>query len=106
MTVKCPRGHWYDPDAPDGTGRCPQCAIQTQKDTAVSEDDVLAIINLPTDAPGAAHHADDAEKSVASNSGITRRKKVCPECAHEASYSFVYCPRCGAPLKLVSVELH
>ena len=105
MAVKCSRGHWYDPDALGGMGRCPQCAIQTQNDTAVSDDDILAIMNLPADAACAAHHADGVEKSVASNAAITRRKKVCPECSHEASYSFVYCPRCGAPLKLISVEL-
>jgi len=87
-------------------GRCPQCAIQTQGDTAVSDDDVLAIMGLPADVACAARHTNDAEKGVVSSSGITRRKKVCPECSHEASYSFVYCPRCGAPLKLVSVELH
>ena len=106
MAVKCSRGHWYDPDDPDGMGRCPQCAIQTQTDTSVSDDDVLAIMNLPAEASCAVHHADDLENGIASNSTITRRKKVCPECSHEASFSFVYCPRCGAPLKLVSVELH
>ena len=42
---------------------------------------------------------------VSSGSGIMRRKKICPECSHEASFSFVYCPRCGAPLKLASVEM-
>jgi hypothetical protein len=106
MAVKCSRGHWYEPDGPDASGRCPQCAIQTQHETSVSDDDVLAIINTPAEVTTVAHHADNIEKCVASNSGVTRRKKVCPECSHEASYSFVHCPRCGAPLKLVSVELH
>jgi hypothetical protein len=106
MAVKCSRGHWYEPDAPNGTGRCPQCAGQTQTDTAVSDDDVLAIMNLPVEASCVVHRADELEKGVVSSSAITRRKKICPECSHEASYSFVYCPRCGAPLKLISVELH
>jgi hypothetical protein len=103
MAVKCPKGHWYEPDAAGGTGRCPQCATQTQSETSVSDDDVLAIINLPLDGDAAAHH-DEAHKS-GPGSAIMKRKKVCPECAHEASFSFVYCPRCGAPLKLVTVEL-
>ena len=104
MPVRCPKGHWYDPDAPGATGRCPQCAIQTQNETSVSEDDVLAIINLPLEGGWCRPHHEDAPKT-GSGSAIMRRKKVCPECSHEASFSFVYCPRCGAPLKLVSVDL-
>jgi hypothetical protein len=103
MAKKCPNGHWYDPDAPGALGRCPQCATQTQHDTSVSDDDVLAIMSMP-DEPGktAATGAESAKST--SGSGIMRRKKVCPECSHEASYSFDYCPRCGAHLKLVAVE--
>jgi hypothetical protein len=103
MPVKCPHGHWYEPEASGGTGRCPQCATQTQKETSVSDDDVLAIINLPLESDAASHH-DEPHKS-GSGSAISKRKKVCPECSHEASFSFVYCPRCGAPLKLITVEL-
>ena len=102
MAVKCPKGHWYDPNVAGGTGRCPQCATQTQNETSVSDDDVLAIINLPLEGGEAASHHEDAPKP---GSAIQRRKKICPECSHEASYSFVYCPRCGAPLKLISTEL-
>jgi len=101
MVVKCPKGHWYD--CGDGGVRCPQCATQTQTETSVSDDDVLAIMNLPQEQ--AAAKPDGAEPPKASSgSGIMRRKKICPECSHEASFSFVYCPRCGAPLKLASVE--
>jgi len=103
MALKCPKGHWYDPDAPGALGRCPQCATQTQKDTSVSDDDVLAIMSMP-DEPVKGAHDDESAKS-ATGSAIMRRKKVCPECSHEASFSFDYCPRCGAPLKLVTVEL-
>jgi len=107
MAVKCPKGHWYDPDASGGTGRCPQCATQTQNETSVSDDDVLAIINLPIEDEKTAPHPDQQDGAHKSGSGsaILRRKKICPECSHEASYSFVYCPRCGAPLKLATVEL-
>ena len=101
MAVKCPKGHWYDPDASDGTGRCPQCATQTQNETSVSDDDVLAIINLPIEGGEAASHHADAPKP---GSAIQRRKKICPECSNEVSYSFDYCPRCGAPLKMATVE--
>jgi uncharacterized OB-fold protein len=104
MVIKCPKGHWYDPGASDGTGRCPQCATQTQGETSVSDDDVLAIMNLPDESGDAKSPSEDSKKA-SSGSGIMRRKKVCPECSHEASYSFVYCPRCGAPLKLVSFDL-
>ncbi len=53
MAVKCPKGHWYEPDA--SGGRCPQCATQTQSETSISDDDVLAIINLPIE--GSPHRA-------------------------------------------------
>jgi uncharacterized OB-fold protein len=106
MVVKCPKGHWYEPDASGGTGRCPQCATQTQNETSVSDDDVLAIMSEPEAPPAAKPAAEGpAGQPVSSGSGIMRKKKICPECSHEASYSFVYCPRCGAPLKLASVEL-
>jgi hypothetical protein len=102
MAKKCSKGHWYDPDAPGALGRCPQCATQTQTETSVSDDDVLAIMSM-ADEP--AKSQDDESAKAAASSGIMRRKKVCPECSHEASFSFDYCPRCGAPLKLVVVEL-
>jgi hypothetical protein len=104
MAVKCPKGHWYEPET--SGSRCPQCAAQTQSETSISDDDVLAIINLPIE-PGEGSHSGQQEGAHKSGSGsaILRRKKICPECSHEASYSFVYCPRCGAPLKLVSTKL-
>ena len=103
MAAKCPKGHWYDPDA--SGGRCPQCATQTQNETSISDDDVLAIINLPIEEPPSHPQQHEDTHKSGSGSAIYRKKKVCPECAHEASYSFVYCPRCGAPLKLVSTKL-
>jgi hypothetical protein len=101
MVVKCPQGHRYETDAPGATGRCPQCATQTQTETSVSDDDVLAIIGEPVEPPKPVAQ----EPVKPPGSGIMRRKKICPECSHEASFSFVYCPRCGAPLKLASVEM-
>ena len=100
MPVRCPKGHWYEP-GPSGAGRCPQCATQTQKETSVSDDDVLAIMSEPDEAKAAA----EPEELKLSSSAIMRRKKSLPRVRHEASYSFVYCPRCGAPLKLVSMDL-
>jgi hypothetical protein len=108
MVVKCPKGHRYETDAPGATGRCPQCATQTQSETSVSDDDVLAIMSELPETPTPNPSAGDSSKlpvTPGSGSGIMRRKKICPECSHEASFSFVYCPRCGAPLKLASVEL-
>lgn len=104
MALKCPRGHWYEPDASTAGGGCPRCAIQTQNESTVSDDDVLAIMSLAEE-PAAAPPASQEESKNQSGSGIMRRKKICPECSHEASFSFVYCPRCGAPLKLATVEL-
>jgi hypothetical protein len=105
MTVKCPKGHWYEPDASGAASGCPQCAAQTCDGPPISEDDVLAIMSLPQ-----SHGKKPAEKDAATvHSPVTclqRKKKVCPECSHEASFSFDHCPRCGAPLKIASVELH
>lgn len=103
MTRKCPKGHWYEPEA-SSSGGCPQCATQTQTETSVSDDDVLAIMS-EVDVHEESHPPADESSKVGSGSGIMRRKKVCPECAHEASFSFVYCPRCGAPLKVASISL-
>jgi uncharacterized OB-fold protein len=103
MAVKCPKGHWYEPE--NSGGRCPQCAAQTQNETSISDDDVLAIINLPIDEPAPHKDQKDAPPKTGSGSAILHRKKICPDCSHEASYSFVYCPRCGAPLKLISTKL-
>jgi hypothetical protein len=101
MPKRCLKGHWYDPDVPGSLGSCPQCAIQTQDETSVSDDDVLAIMSLPDDEPAKPH--DEPAKSL-SGSGIMRKKKICPECSYEASFSFDHCPRCGSPLKLAMVE--
>jgi len=106
MAIKCPQGHWYEPESSGGAeGRCPLCATQTQNQCAVSDDDVLAIIDMPDDASRTAKPPDAESAKPGSSSAIMRRKKVCPECSHEASFSFVYCPRCGAPLKLATVVL-
>ena len=79
---------------------------QTQSETSISDDDVLAIINLPIEgSPPAPHPEQQDPHKSGSGSAILHRKKVCPDCSHEASYSFVYCPRCGTPLKLVSTKL-
>jgi hypothetical protein len=104
MALKCPHGHWYEPDASHPGGGCPQCAGQTRDGSAISDDDVLAIMNSTQTGGGVTGAKEDAAKGP-SGSAILRRKKICPECSHEASYSFVYCPRCGAPLKMASVEL-
>jgi hypothetical protein len=100
MLMKCPKGHWYD----SGAGRCPQCATQTQSGSSVSDDDVLAIMAEPEQPREPVSDSEQIRKA-ASGSAIMRRKKICPQCSHEASYSFVYCPRCGAPLKVASVDL-
>jgi hypothetical protein len=101
MPQRCSKGHWFDPDAPGALGSCPQCAIQTQSETLVTDDDVLAIMSMPDETP----KPHDEPVKIASNSAIMRKKKICPECSHEASFSFDHCPRCGAPLKLARVEL-
>ncbi len=104
MAVKCPKGHWYNPEQTGGG--CPKCASQTQAGSSISDDDVLAIMSSPQVGGGVVTEDDEkAEKKDSSGSAIMRRKKICPECSHEASFSFVYCPRCGAPLKLASVKL-
>lgn len=102
MEIKCPRGHRYDPELTGGG--CPKCAIETCDGPPISDDDVLAIMSSPQTGGGVVSPKNDVEK-VSSGSAILRRKKICPDCSHEASFSFVYCPRCGAPLKVASVKL-
>ena len=80
MVVKCPKGHWFDADAPGRSGRCPQCATQTQTETSVSDDDVLAIMSEPEETPTPKPPAEEPAKvPVSSGSGIMRRKKICPD---------------------------
>ncbi len=105
MAMRCPKGHWYEPESSDAGGRCPMCATQTQGQTSVSDDDVLAIMDMPEEAGHGVKSAAEEAVHAAGSSSIMRRKKICPECSHEASFSFVYCPRCGAPLKLATVVL-
>ncbi len=102
MPVRCPKGHWYDPELTGG--RCPKCAVETHDGPPISDDDVLAIMSAPQTGGGVVSD-DEAPGKPHSDSAIMRRKKVCPDCGHDASFSFVYCPRCGAPLKVASVKL-
>ncbi|NLF06663.1 MAG: hypothetical protein GX594_01610 [Pirellulaceae bacterium] len=104
MFTRCPKGHWYDPELTGGG--CPKCAVETQDGPPISDDDVLAIMSSTQTGGGVIEDEDDSmQRKPSSGSAIMRRKKVCPDCGHEASFSFVYCPRCGAPLKLASVKL-
>lgn len=104
-SIQCPRGHWYDPELT--IGGCPKCAIETQDGPPISDDDVLAIMSS-TEAGGGVVEDDEDDSAVRKHTGgsaIMRRKKICPDCSHEASFSFDHCPRCGSPLKLASVKL-
>ena len=95
MPSKCSKGHWYEPDAARPGSGCPVCASQTDEASVISDDDVLAIMSSTQTGGGVTATKEDAAKG-SSGSAILRRKKICPACAHEASYSFVYCPRCGS----------
>jgi len=104
MAIKCPKGHWYEPSASQPAGRCPICAIETREGATVSDDDVLAILSDPVESHPETTATTESNKALG-GSAIMRRKKVCPDCSHEASFSFVYCPRCGAPLKTATIEI-
>jgi hypothetical protein len=101
MLKKCAKGHIFDSVM---TERCPKCATQTDSTANVSDDDVLAIMAEPEPPREPLSDSEQIRKSL-SGSAIMRRKKICPQCSHEASYSFVYCPRCGAPLKVASLDI-
>jgi transcriptional regulator with XRE-family HTH domain len=74
---------------------------ETRAGTSISDDDVLAILNEPRETREAKPAISESSSRSPGSSGsdILKRKKICPECAHEASASFVYCPRCGSRLK-------
>jgi hypothetical protein len=113
--IKCPKGHWFTPDARQKTNRCPVCKAETQLGKkAISEDDVLAFLDSPKETSPAATSEDEPiseilpveeHKSLHGPAILRRNKKICPRCSHETSVSFEHCPRCGEPLKVVSTEL-
>ncbi len=99
--VKCPKGHWFNPDV---FGKiCPVCKAKDRgSDTPLTEDDVLAILDSSGDA-AAEQEAVAGKDSHASS--LHKRKKICPACACEISFSFGHCPRCGGPLEVASIKV-
>ena len=56
MALKCPKGHWYEPDASSPGSGCPQCAGQTHDGPPISDDDVLGHHEFDTDGRGSHRH--------------------------------------------------
>jgi hypothetical protein len=111
--VRCPKGHWFTPSASDKTPVCPSCLakLHEQKNAAMSDDDVMAILEdstpqLKIATPESSYDDEELEVKQPSHSHILqRRKKICPTCHYETSYSFAICPRCAGPLKVAELEV-
>lgn len=98
--VKCPKGHWFNPVVFGNA--CPVCKTKdARSEKPLSEDDVLAILDTPSEA---AAEQTDTEKDP-HGSSLHRRKKICPACSFETSFSFGHCPRCGGPLSVASIKV-
>jgi hypothetical protein len=108
--VKCPKGHWYEPDASGNPAVCPRCqavAKSRAAGTAISDDDVLAILGSPKQAEVASEPSEEepiVEKEMPKHT-LQRHKKVCRACFFETSISFGHCPRCGGPLEIAMIEV-
>ena len=94
-------------------GLCPRCHVRVDVPAAdeFPDDHVLADAGVapvfkPSRSPSDGYADQDMRhdgESVLSGvsllgSSIVRRKKVCPECGKEASFSFTFCPSCASPL--------
>jgi hypothetical protein len=106
--VKCPKGHWFDPDASGRATLCPHCKAQSalRSGNTVSEDDILSFLGAPrevvlSDFPSEEEPVIHEEAHLHS---LKRRKKVCHDCFFETSVSFGHCPRCGGQLEIASTE--
>jgi hypothetical protein len=120
IEVRCPNGHLLQVDEKHRGkfGRCPRCHVRVRVPRRrVSEDDILSILGCPPNRSAAAADGfspDSTEQYVHQaprrnghahphdpgplDSSILRRQKFCPRCGRMTSYSFKWCPGCGARL--------
>ena len=106
--IKCPKGHWYQPDPSGKATSCPRCqaAASPQDVRAVSEDDVMGFLNDPSSADPAKSPAEEPESGQKPHkTALKRHKKVCRQCHSETSFAFEYCPRCGGPLEIAMIDV-
>lgn len=105
--VKCPKGHWYQPDPSGRVTECPRCHDRTNPPAAktVSEDDVMGFLN--DSSGGRAESAVEKAESTPKlhKVALKRHKKVCRHCHSETSFAFEYCPRCGGPLEIAEIDV-
>jgi hypothetical protein len=105
-SVKCPKGHWFDPSAFGASDACPVCARQASSESRgkqFSEDDVLAMLDSPEQSVSGS--SSNLHKDSHSSSSLHLNKKVCPTCGYKTSPSFGYCPRCGDALKTATLDI-
>ena len=105
--VKCPRGHWFEPDYSGGSTVCPQCMGQSASpDDPISEDDILSILGPPAQTDNVELPSEEpALERPSPKHTLQRHKKVCPACHYETSVSFGHCPRCGSQLEIAVIEV-
>jgi hypothetical protein len=106
--IKCPKGHWFTPDASGKATVCPHCKAQSrlQSGSSISEDDVLAILgpSKKADLSDLPSEEEPVPQEDLRSHALQRRRKVCPKCFYETSLAFGYCPRCGGPLEIALTE--
>ena len=111
VPVKCPKGHWFEPNASGEATLCPHCKAQSrlQSGRTISEDEVLDILDPPKTVDISTLPSEPSEEPAVEEeshkSSLQRRKKVCPVCFFETSFSFGCCPRCGSPLEIASIDV-
>jgi hypothetical protein len=106
--IKCPKGHWYQPDPSGRATSCPRCqaASRPQAPSAVSEDDVMGFLSDPTSAdPARSPEEPNSAQKQPHKISLKRHKKVCSHCHSETSFAFEYCPRCGGPLEVAVIDV-
>ena len=106
--VKCPRGHWFEPDPSGGPSVCPHCKARSVSpdDNPFSEDDILSVLGPPTQADVVELPPEEPVLERPSpKHTLQRHKKVCPACHYETSVSFGHCPRCGSQLEIAVIEV-
>jgi hypothetical protein len=126
IEVRCPNGHRLRVSAQHAgkLGRCRRCQARVRIPAPrFSEDDILGILGPPPSSSTLRHAASAAEvlgeqtgrgqkrnghtgqtAAKTADSSVIRQQRLCPNCGRMASFTFKWCPGCGARLGEHSVR--